>query len=89
MLRDESEDLALALGFWSRVMVRVLACPQVGSGTDPGEGAALAGAVLNALAERTLLTLATTHHASLKDAAVRATLNSFFNASISAVCKFH
>ena len=43
---------------------------QVGSGTDPTEGAALAGALLDALAGRSLLTLATTHHASLKDMAV-------------------
>ena len=42
----------------------------MGSGTDPTEGAALAGALLDALASRALLTLATTHHASLKDMAV-------------------
>jgi DNA mismatch repair protein MutS2 len=39
---------------------------EVGSGTDPGEGAALARAVLDTLAERAGLTLATTHHAELK-----------------------
>ena len=39
----------------------------MGSGTDPGEGAALAGALLEALAGRAALTAATTHHASLKD----------------------
>ena len=43
---------------------------KVGSGTDPTEGAALAAALLDALASRALLTLATTHHASLKDMAV-------------------
>lgn len=43
---------------------------QAGSGTDPGEGAALAGAMLTALADRAALTLATTHHASLKELAV-------------------
>ncbi len=45
-------------------------CRQAGSGTDPGEGAALAGALLTALADRAALTLATTHHASLKELAV-------------------
>lgn len=39
---------------------------EVGSGTDPGEGAALARAVLDALADSAGLTLATTHHAELK-----------------------
>ena len=43
---------------------------QVGSGTDPGEGAALAGAVLDALAGRAALTYATTHHAELKNRSV-------------------
>ncbi|KAI8474386.1 MAG: hypothetical protein J3K34DRAFT_139599, partial [Monoraphidium minutum] len=42
---------------------------EVGSGTDPGEGAALARAVLDALADRAGLSLATTHHAELKGAA--------------------
>ena len=40
---------------------------QVGSGTDPGEGAALAGALLDKLADTAGLTYATTHHAQLKD----------------------
>jgi len=39
---------------------------EVGSGTDPAEGAALAGALLDALAVEAALTVATTHHASLK-----------------------
>jgi DNA mismatch repair protein MutS2 len=42
---------------------------EVGSGTDPGEGAALARAVLDALADRAGLTLATTHHAELRGVA--------------------
>jgi DNA mismatch repair protein MutS2 len=42
---------------------------QVGSGTDPLEGAALARAVLDTLAGRAGLTIATTHHAELKTAA--------------------
>jgi DNA mismatch repair protein MutS2 len=42
---------------------------EVGSGTDPGEGAALARAVLDALAPAAGLTLATTHHAELKGVA--------------------
>lgn len=46
---------------------------QVGSGTDPGEGSALAGAVLDALAGRAALTYATTHHAELKNRSVSIT----------------
>ena len=44
---------------------------QVGSGTDPGEGAALAGVLLDRLADCACLTYATTHHAQLKDRPVR------------------
>lgn len=44
---------------------------QVGSGTDPGEGAALAGALLDRLADSAALTYATTHHAQLKERPVR------------------
>jgi DNA mismatch repair protein MutS2 len=39
---------------------------EVGSGTDPGEGAALAGALLLRLAAQAGLTYATTHHSELK-----------------------
>lgn len=39
----------------------------MGSGTDPGEGAALAGALLDRLADTASLTYATTHHAQLKE----------------------
>jgi len=39
---------------------------EVGSGTDPAEGAALAGAVLRSLARRHAVTLATTHLGALK-----------------------
>ncbi|MBA3319347.1 MAG: Smr/MutS family protein [Gemmatimonadales bacterium] len=42
---------------------------EVGSGTDPAEGAALAAAVLASLTERGTLTLATTHLGALKDLA--------------------
>ncbi|KAF8057679.1 NPC1 [Scenedesmus sp. PABB004] len=42
---------------------------EVGSGTDPQEGAALARAVLDVLAGQARLTLATSHHAELKAAA--------------------
>lgn len=41
---------------------------EVGSGTDPLEGAALARAVLDTLAPKAGLTAATTHHAELKQA---------------------
>jgi DNA mismatch repair protein MutS2 len=39
---------------------------ELGSGTDPAEGAALGQAVLEALLARGAMTLATTHHGSLK-----------------------
>jgi DNA mismatch repair protein MutS2 len=42
---------------------------EVGSGTDPAEGAALAGAILASLTGRGTLTLATTHLGALKDLA--------------------
>ncbi len=42
---------------------------EVGSGTDPAEGAALAAATLVSLTTRRALTLATTHLGSLKDVA--------------------
>jgi DNA mismatch repair protein MutS2 len=42
---------------------------EVGSGTDPAEGAALAAATLAALTRRATLTLATTHLGALKDLA--------------------
>ena len=44
---------------------------QVGSGTDPAEGAALAGAILDRLAGSARLTFATSHHAELKTVPVR------------------
>jgi DNA mismatch repair protein MutS2 len=39
---------------------------EIGSGTDPDEGAALAVAILRELTQRRCLTLATTHHGALK-----------------------
>jgi DNA mismatch repair protein MutS2 len=39
---------------------------EVGAGTDPGEGAALAAALLRHLADRARLTVATTHYGELK-----------------------
>jgi len=39
---------------------------QVGSGTDPVEGAALAKAILNHLAGKARMTMATTHHAGAR-----------------------
>ncbi len=54
---DEADDGALVL------------LDEVGSGTDPAEGAALAAAALVSLTARRALTLATTHLGSLKDLA--------------------
>lgn len=44
---------------------------ELGTGTDPAEGAALAGSVLRALTARGAITLATTHLGSLKELAER------------------
>jgi DNA mismatch repair protein MutS2 len=44
---------------------------EIGSGTDPAEGAALAEAVLEALTRRRVVTLATTHLGALKQLATR------------------
>jgi DNA mismatch repair protein MutS2 len=44
---------------------------ELGTGTDPAEGAALAGSVLRALTARGCVTLATTHLGSLKELAAR------------------
>lgn len=44
---------------------------EVGSGTDPAEGGALAMAILETLTRRGVLTLATTHLGALKDLATR------------------
>jgi DNA mismatch repair protein MutS2 len=53
----EADDTALVL------------LDEVGSGTDPAEGAALAAAILASLTARGTLTLATTHLGALKDLA--------------------
>ena len=45
---------------------------EIGSGTDPAEGAALAGAALLSLTRRGTITLATTHLGALKELASRA-----------------
>ncbi len=39
---------------------------ELGSGTDPGEGAGLGAAVLESLIERGCITVVTTHHNALK-----------------------
>ena len=54
VILDEADDASLVL------------LDEIGSGTDPAEGAALAGATLHALTRRKSLTLATTHLGALK-----------------------
>jgi DNA mismatch repair protein MutS2 len=46
---------------WSLVLI-----DEIGTGTDPGEGGAIAAAVLAVLTERGAVTVATTHHGALK-----------------------
>lgn len=53
---------------------------ELGSGTDPLEGAAIGGAVLEALTKRGTLTIATTHLGSLKELAIEN--KSIVNASL-------
>ncbi len=53
---------------------------ELGSGTDPNEGAALAGAVLHSLAQRRATTIATTHLGQLK--VIAADAPGFVNASL-------
>ncbi|VEP14633.1 Endonuclease MutS2 [Hyella patelloides LEGE 07179] len=53
---------------------------EVGAGTDPAEGSALAIAILKYLAEHTLLTVATTHYGELK--ALKYQDERFENASV-------
>ncbi|HEU5359362.1 MAG TPA: Smr/MutS family protein [Gemmatimonadales bacterium] len=53
---------------------------EIGSGTDPAEGAALAAATLTALTTRGVTTIATTHLGALKDLATR--IGGVVNASL-------
>ena len=53
---------------------------ELGSGTDPVEGAALGGAILEALTTRGTLTIATTHLGALKDLATQ--VDGVVNASL-------
>ena len=62
-LRNLAEILRLAT---ERTLVLI---DELGSGTDPVEGAALGGAILEALTARGVLTLATTHLGALKQLA--------------------
>jgi len=68
------EDVSTFLSHLRRVAEAIsVATPQslvlldeLGSGTDPTEGAALGQAILERLLERRTLCLATTHHGALK-----------------------
>ncbi|MEW5919156.1 MAG: endonuclease MutS2, partial [Gemmatimonadota bacterium] len=51
----------------------VVLIDELGSGTDPVEGAALGGAILEELTARGVMTVATTHLGALKDLAAEAT----------------
>ena len=53
---------------------------EIGTGTDPTEGAALAAAILTELSQVAGLTVATTHHAEIKELAESSPL--FLNASM-------
>jgi DNA mismatch repair protein MutS2 len=64
-LRNLAEVLASAS---NRSLVLI---DELGSGTDPVEGAALGGAILEALTTRGTLTIATTHLGALKDLATQ------------------
>ena len=58
---------------------------EVGAGTDPSEGTALATALLKALADRARLTIATTHFGELK--ALKYSDDRFENASVAFNCE--
>ncbi len=49
-----------------RIQPALVLLDEVGAGTDPNEGATLASALLQHLAHRTLLTMASTHYGELK-----------------------
>jgi dsDNA-specific endonuclease/ATPase MutS2 len=53
---------------------------EIGTGTDPAEGAAIAAAILEELSRKGSLTIATTHYGEIKEFAVRHPL--FRNASV-------
>ncbi len=59
VILDEADDSTLVL------------LDEIGSGTDPAEGGALAAATLSTLTRRRTLTLATTHLGALKELATR------------------
>ena len=68
------QDLSTFSGHVRRLSLILEACTdqslvlldEVGSGTDPSDGAALAASLINAFREKAALTVATTHHAEIK-----------------------
>ncbi|MGC1217167.1 MAG: endonuclease MutS2 [Phormidesmis sp.] len=62
-LGKESSDSSADLGSYANALVLL---DEVGAGTDPSEGSALAIALLKHLADHTRLTVATTHYGELK-----------------------
>ncbi len=62
-LGKESSDSSVDLGSYANALVLL---DEVGAGTDPSEGSALAIALLKHLADHTRLTVATTHYGELK-----------------------
>ena len=74
---SEDRDLSDSL---SRIPSSLILLDEVGAGTDPAEGSALAIALLQYLADRAMLTIASTHYGELK--ALKYQDSRFENASV-------